>query len=146
MNFRKTTQEDIDFVANHSVSRGISKYQPECIDYYFTLEHEGKPLGIGGFRLINLTTAWCFVDMTDLAHNHIRDCYRVIKEWIDIFVKEHGIKRLQAYVEVSFPEAIRMVTHLGFHKESTMQNFVNNEPAYLYVRFFDGESDGTESK
>lgn len=134
MEFRETTQEDLDFVADHSISRGILKRQPECIDYCYTLEHEGKPLGIGGFRLINATTMWCWVDITDCAGNHIIPAYRVLKEWIDIFVKEHKIKRLQAYIEMDFPEAIRMVQHLGFEKESIMKNFVGDKDASMYVR------------
>ncbi len=136
MNFRETTQEDLDFMADHSVSRGIAKYQPECVDYMFTLEHEGTPLGIGGFRLINRTTAWCWVDMTDLAGSHIATCYRVIKEWMDKFVEEHQLKRLQAYIECDFPEAIRMAQHLGFEYESRMKNFVNNKDAFLYARIY----------
>jgi RimJ/RimL family protein N-acetyltransferase len=134
MQFRETTQEDLDFVADHSVSRGIAKYRPECIDYCFTLEHDGKPLGIGGFRLINLTTAWCWIDITDLANKHITVYYRVIKEWTDKFAEEHQLKRLQAYIECDFPEAIRMVQHLGFEWESTMKNFMGDKDAYLYVR------------
>ena len=136
MNFRETTQEDLVFVSNHSVSRGILKRQPECIDYCFTLEHEGNPLGIGGFRFINTTTVWCWLDMTDLAGTHIIVAYRVIKEWMEIFVKEHGIKRLEAYVEIDFPEAIRMVKHLGFHQESIMRSFVDDKDAFLFARIF----------
>lgn len=134
MEFRTTTQEDLDFVANHSVSRGILKRQPECIDFCYTLEHEGEPLGIGGFRLINETTAWCWIDMTDRVGSHLIPAYRVVKEWMNIFVKEHGIKRLQAYVEMDFPEAIRMVQHLGFEKESIMRNFVGDKDVSMYVR------------
>ena len=136
MNFRETTQEDLDFVANHSVSRGILKRQPECIDYCYTLEHEGKPLGIGGFRLINLTTAWVWCDLTDCAGSHIIVCYRVLKEYLDIFAKEHEIRRAQAYIETNFIEAIRLVEHLGFHRESTMPNFVSDKPAFMYSRIF----------
>jgi len=134
MDFRETTQEDLEFVADHSISRGILKRQPECIDYCYTLEHEGKPLGVGGFRLINETTAWAWADITDCAGGNIIPAYRVLKEWIDIFVKEHGIKRLQAYVEMDFPEAIRMVQHLGFEKESIMKNFVGDRDASMYVK------------
>lgn len=136
MQFRETTQKDMEFVADHSVSRGIAKHQPERIDYCYTLEHEGKVLGIGGFRLINLATAWCWCDLTDCAGGHIIVGYRVLKEWMDIFVKEHGIKRLQTYVEHDFSEAIRMVEHLGFKKESVMRKFVGDKDAYLYVRIF----------
>lgn len=134
MKFRETTQEDLDFVADNSISRGIQKRQPEQIDYCFTLEHEGGVLGIGGFRLINTTTAWAWLDMTHLAGSHIIVCYRVIKEWTDLFVKEHGIKRLQAYVEVDFEEAIRTVKHLGFEEESIMKNFMGDKDAFMYRR------------
>lgn len=134
MIFRRTTQEDLDFVADNSVSRGILKRQPECIEYCYTLEHEGKVLGIGGFRLINLTTAWAWTDWTHLSAEHIIVCYRTVKEWMDIFAKEHGIKRFQAYIQPDFPEATRMAEHLGFKYESTMKNFVGNKDAHMYVR------------
>ncbi len=145
MNFRETVQSDLDFMADNSVSRGIQKHCPEQIDYCYTLEHEGNVLGVGGLRFINLTTMWCWLDMTHLASEYIIVCYRVIKEWMDIFVKEHSIKRLQCYIEKDFEEAIRMVQHLGFKYESTMPNFVGNCPAYLYVKFY-GVSDGIENK
>ncbi len=134
MEFRETTQEDVEFLANNSVSRGIAKYQPECIDYSFTLEHKGDILGIGGFRFINRTTAWAWLDMTHLAGAHMIVGFRVIKEWVDIFVKEHGIKRLQAYVECDFPEAVRMAEHLGLKRESTMENFMGDKDAFMYVK------------
>jgi len=145
MLFRKTTQADIDFVANNSISRGICNKQPEFIDYCYTLEHEGKPLGIGGFRLINSTTAWTWTDWTCLAGAHIIVVYRTVKEWLALFAEEHKLKRLQAYIESDFPEAIRMVERLGFHRESIMLNFVGNRPVYLYVKFY-GVSDDTKSK
>lgn len=136
VNFRELKQEDIDAVKNDSISRGILSKQPESIDFGYTLEHEGKVLGIGGFRLINMTTIWCWTDWTHFAREHTITAYRTVREYIDIFAKEHKIKRAQAYVECSFPEAIRMVEHLGFHRESVMPNFVENESAYLYVKFF----------
>lgn len=136
MKFRETTQEDLDFVAEHSVSRGIMKGQPKRIDFCCTLEHEGKVLGIGGIRLVNLTTAWAWVDITEYAQKHMILSYRVIKEWMAKIVQEKGIKRLQAYIEPDFPEAIRMAKHLGFHKESIMENFLPNGDALMYKRIF----------
>ena len=136
MNFRESTPEDIKFVADRSISRSIAKHQPEQIDYCYTLEHEGVVLGVGGFRLINLTTAWCWTDWTYLTGEHITTCYRVVKEWIDVFVEEHKLKRLQCYVETDFEEGIRMVTHLGFKKEfeKPMKNFVGDKDAFLFIR------------
>ena len=136
MKFRETTQEDMDYLANHSISQGVTKQQPEQIDFCYTLEHEGTPLGIGGFRLINPTTAWCWVDLSDTSGKYIRTVYRVISEWIDEFSKNHNLRRLEAYVRIDFPEAIRMVEHLGFERESVMSDFIGEESAYLYKRIF----------
>ncbi len=136
MKFRELKQEDIDAVKNDSISRGVLSKQPEIIDFSYALEHEGKILGIGGIRLINLTTAWCWIDLTHYAGKHITTVYRVIKEWTEILVKDKGIKRLQCYIETDFPEAIRIVEHLGFYQESVMRKFVGNKPAFLYVKYF----------
>lgn len=137
MNFRETTQADLDFVAEHSISRGVQKDQPQQTDYCYTLEHDGKVLIIGGFRLINSTTAWAWLDLTDASGGHIVTVYRVIREWADKFVKTHGIKRLQAYIECDFEEGKRLAQHSGFEKEfeKPMKNFVGNKDAFMYVRF-----------
>jgi RimJ/RimL family protein N-acetyltransferase len=132
MKFREATKEDFDFVADHSVSRG--KVHPDHIDYVYTLEHNGQPLCIGGFKMLNYDTAWCWVDITDVAGNHTIAMYRVIRDWIDSFIAEHDLTRVQATVECDFTEAIRMVKHLGFHKESIMKKYVNNRDAFMYVR------------
>lgn len=132
-------QADVDFVANNSISRGIFHKQPEITDYSYCLEHEGKVLGIGGVRLITPTVAWGWLDITHYAGDHMLTSYRVIKEWMEILCKDKGIKRLQAYVDCSFPEAIRTVEHLGFEKEfdKPMRKFVGNDDAWLFVRFFE---------
>ena len=132
MNFREAIQDDFDFVADHSVSRG--KVHPERVDYVYTLEHDGQPLCIGGFKLMNYDTAWCWIDITDIAGSHTVAMYRVIRDWIDSFVEEHGLTRIQATVEIDFTEAIRMVKHLGFKKESIMESYVGGKDAFMYVR------------
>lgn len=134
MEFREATAEDFDFVADHSISRG--KRHPEQTDYVYTLEHDGQPLGIGGFKMMNYDTAWCWVDLTDIADSHTIVVYRVIKEWIESFAKEHNLKRLQATIECDFDKAITMVQHLGFKKESIMENYIDGKPAFLYRRLF----------
>ena len=136
MNFRKTTKKDLIFVSEHSISRGMSSKQPECIDFIQTLEHEGEILGIGGFSLINTTTVWVWMKQTHLAKNHVKFMCRIVKECLEIFVKEHGIKRAQAYIEIDFPEAIRFIQYLGFERESLMKNFVGNKDAFLYARIY----------
>jgi hypothetical protein len=126
------TLEDVKYLEDNSVSRGIFKNTPEVTDYSYSLEHEGILLASGGFRLINNTTAWCWLDMSHHAGSHIQTLYRVISEWMEEFIKDKGIKRLQAYIDPLFPEGIRLVQHLGFERESNMTNFYGNRDAYLY--------------
>ena len=134
MKFREMTTEDYEYLKSHSASRGIFKNTPAETEFCFSLEHEGMLLGSGGFRLINETTSWCWLDMTHHAGEHIHTVYRVIKEWMKRFVKEKGIIRLQAYIDPDFPEAIRTVQHLGFERESNMKKFYGDRDAYLYIR------------
>ena len=136
MIFRDTIQSDLDYMATHTMSRGVQKSCPEQISYMYTLEDDGVPLGIGGFQLLNKYSSWCYVDISPTGHKNIILSYRTIKEKINEFCKEHNLRRLQAYVECDFPEAIRLVEHLGFTNESRMKNFVGNKDAYMYARTF----------
>lgn len=134
MIFRKTMTQDLLYMTEHCANRKIERTQLDTIDYISTLEHEGIPLIVGGFRMITTTTAWCWIDLSDEAGKYIIQVYRVIREWINQFVKSHGIKRLQSFIRTNYPEAIRLVEHLGFEKESTMKHFFGDEDAYMYVR------------
>lgn len=130
MEFREVRQSDIDYMIENSINKDLK--QLRAVDYIYTLEHEGIPLLVGGFRLINDTTAWCWADISHEASKHTTMMYRVIKEWIDKFTKEHNIKRLQAAIRCSNPEARRMVKHLGFQQESVMPYFFGDESGYMY--------------
>ena len=134
MRFRKAIKGDFEYMASHSINQAVDRKEMLCVDFLFTLEHEEKPLALGGFRMISTNTAWCWIDLSDEAGKHIIIVYRAIKEWIDSFVKEHEIGRLQAFVRTDSEEAERFVKHLGFEKESTMKGFYKDGNAYMYVR------------
>jgi len=134
MNFRETTIEDFEYLKTHSVSRGLGDFAP--VQSLQTLEEDGIPLVVIGFIFINKTTAWGFFDMSEAGKKCIHSTYRTIKEWIDLFCKTHKVRRLQVYVECDFSEAIRTVEHLGFQRETVMDCFVGDKPAYLYRRLF----------
>jgi len=136
MTFREMLQTDLDFVASHSISRGILSKRPAVVEWNYALEHEGKVLGIGGVALMTPTVAWFWIELTHYAGDHILTCYRVLKEWAEILAKDKGIKCGLAYVDCSFPEAIRTAEHLGFERKATLDQFIGDEPAYLFVRYF----------
>ena len=89
---------------------------------------------VGGFRLLNLTSAWCWMDWTAEALRHKKEVYKTVRDWLDFITKEMGLVRLMACVKTDFPAAIRTIEHLGFCRESIMKHFYGEKDAYLYVR------------
>ena len=132
MNFREATTEDLGYVAKHSISHGNKEY-PDSVDFVYALEHEGNVLGIGGFKLLNPSTAWCWMDWTPLALEHKIAMYRTAKEYMEKFTKQLDIKLLLAAVREHFTEAVRTVTHLGFEKTIILPGFFGDEDAFLYI-------------
>jgi RimJ/RimL family protein N-acetyltransferase len=140
MNFRVAKYEDLEFVRQHSLFPDDVKEQVAQADYEFTLEHVDKILLIGGFRLITNSTCWGWFQMTEFVGNHIQVVYRVIKEYTEIWCKNHNIKRLQIYVESDFEKGLRVAKHLGFKKECDMKHFMGKDrDAVLFVRYFGGD-------
>jgi len=135
LKFREAIQSDLEYMADHTISRGCFKEQPEMLDYVYALEHGGKLLAVGGMKIVTPTVAWAWVDLSEHAKDNIRKVYRTMKEWLAIMMKDHGIKRLMAAVECDFVEAINTVEHLGFSQESIMLRWTKEgKPAYMYVR------------
>ena len=134
MNFRISKLEDFEYMAQHSTNKTERK-RIDRVDYDYTLEHEGRVLGMGGFSMILPETYWCWIDLTPEAEDHILTTYRVTKEWINQFADKMEIKRLQAFVR-NDERHIRLVNHLGFQREFLMKNFYANEDAYMYRKLF----------
>ena len=138
MEFRQTTEADIDFCAEHGISGGKFGEKGEEIAHSVTLEHNGQVLAIGGILKITDCTAWAYVELTKYAMDHIYTVYRVVRDWIEIVCKEHGIIRLQAWVETGYQEREVFAEHLKFNNEAFMRDFIGKgKPAYLYVRYFE---------
>jgi len=150
MNFRQLQQSDVEYMAENSYDKDFYKQVPAQTEFDYALEHDGDILGVGGFRMKNNTTAWCWFDLSTKAAEHTIVCYRVIKEWIEGyegkdghvpgFCETHGILRLEAYVKVGFEAGARTVEHLGFEWEHRMMKFIGQSPADRYVKYFDGDS------
>jgi len=137
MNFRVAKYEDLEFVRRHSLFPNDVKEQVAQIDSDFVLEHNDKVLIIGGFRMITESTCWGWFQMTEFVGEHIVPVYRVIKEYLEIWCRDHHITRLQVYVETGFEKGFRVVEHLGFEQEHIMKHFMGKDrDAILFVRYF----------
>ena len=117
------------------MNQTVDRKPEKTIDYCYTLEHEDKPLGLGGFRMITQTVCWCWVDLTEDAVKNMVTSFRTMNHWVRTFARAHGILRMQAFVR-NEDKYIRLVRHLGFEQESVMKQFYGNEDGLLFVRLF----------
>jgi RimJ/RimL family protein N-acetyltransferase len=136
LKLRELKQEDIDFVKDHSISRTIFDKQPEQTDFRWTLEDDGEIVGIGGIQLINLATAWCWIDLAEKAEEKPLLVIKTLKDMMSFIVEKWKLKRLEAYVETDFEKARNFIEFLDFEYESTMKNFCGEKDAYLYRKIF----------
>ena len=133
--FRESKPEDFQHMIEHSTNKTVDRKPFERVDYSYTLEEDGKPVGMGGFSLIVPETYWCWIDLTEDAEKNIVTCYRVIRDWMNKFAESMEIKRLQAFIK-DRPRHIRLAEHLGFERESVMKNFYGNEDGFMYRKLF----------
>ena len=83
MNFRQLQESDIAFMAEYSLyGKEHWKAMSGQTEYNHCLEHEGRILCVGGFKMINNFTAYGWFDMSEFAKDHIITTYRAIKEWV----------------------------------------------------------------
>jgi hypothetical protein len=133
MIFREATERDLLYVAQRSISRGPKEMLVKT-DFVYALEDHGEVLAVGGLKLLLPTTGWVWMVWTPKALEHRMRVYRTAKEWLELLMRTHRLKRVMAAVECDFFAAIRTVEHLGFKQESVMQKFFGNEPGYLYCK------------
>jgi len=139
MEFRRATEADRRAVAEKSASRGCFGREPDIIDQVYALEHEGKVLAVGGLKIMNPTSAFCWMDLaTEAKQHHMVFLYRLLRDFIDGVMEEHKIRRLMAVVEADFEEGIRLAEHLGFLQEFLMDDWIDGKAAWMYVRYGKG--------
>jgi hypothetical protein len=135
MQLREATSHDITLVQAITTSGSIGQDVPLLIDLCWALEHDSTLLMVGGFKLIAPGVAWCWMSWTPAVREHVYHAYRVVLEWTDLAMRAHGIRRLMAAVDPDYPEAVRTITHLGFHRESIMEHWFGvDQSAHMYVK------------
>ena len=86
--------------------------------------------------LITAQTAWVWVDLTIFALNNIREVVENMRQWLDMQVKALQLSRLQTWADPDWPEAIRLLEHLGFVEDYRPDDFLGfGRPAIIFVKF-----------
>jgi hypothetical protein len=152
MEFRALTQEDVDYMAEHTGAPEYyeqgKKEAPKQNLYSYALVHEGETLCVGGFTLMNQHTCVNWIDISAAGRKKINQVWRTVKEWTEGyndssgawcpgFYEQMGIVRAESYVRSDFPAGIRFVEHFDFAFEHRAMKYFGDCPADVYVKFFD---------
>ncbi len=138
MRFRECTLNDLDYIAEHSTNqKGLEHY--ENVDLAQTLEHEGEPLVVGGFKIMTPTAAFTWMTWTDKALEFRTVSYRTVKEWLDITAKRLGLKILLAIVDINSETNVSTAEHLGYEQSVPLPGFLDGLEGTLYIKTLRGD-------
>jgi hypothetical protein len=124
---------NLQHMGNDRLRELAEKREKEGVSY--TGEVDGKVVGCAGVDIY-----WKGVgEIWSLISSHLRSnpkqTYRCIKEGLRIIVECYAVRTLLAYARADFPEAQRMLEHLGFTQKCRIENYnPDHTDAYLYVR------------
>jgi RimJ/RimL family protein N-acetyltransferase len=138
MELRNLKPEDLAFCRVSNVSRSKFLEPAEQSDWAWTLEHESQIMGCGGIQTITDVCAWAWITMTEAGKGEYREVFRAVNAMIEGVCEEHGILRLQAWMEIGFEESRRFLEHMHFTPEGfPMLQFIEKDKhAQMYVRYF----------
>ena len=139
MEFKKATQEDLDFVRLNPLEGAVKNYPYMEVpdDNTIATFCDGKLISVAG-----LFMKWPGVGLFWLILvNNFRDyvsgpmAVATIKEKMDYLIEKNNAWRVEADIRVDFPAAAKMVEFLGFKRECVREKYYPDKTdAYLYSR------------
>jgi len=140
MEFRKTTQQDLDYVRQNPFEGAVKNYPNLTVpdENCYTAIFQDEIVGVGGVTILfeGRGEVWLMLTATckkDGLHSII--ALAAIKTKMEEIT--FGLKRIQAIIRTDFPEAIKMIEAFGFVNETPegMENYCpDGGNAYLYSK------------
>ncbi len=142
MEFRQSTQEDLDYVRANPFEGAVKDYPYEVVpeDNCYTAIFEGEIVAVYGLQILWEGVGWVAMIMTENCKKEGVFgiiAIHTIRDKLEELLKDNNIRRAQAVVRPDFVEAIKMIQFLGFKNETpdTMKEyFPDKGDAYLYSR------------
>jgi len=101
----------------------------------YCLLADGEPVFAGGVVNLHWSRGEAWMLPTEWFHNHVRTCFRFIKQMVPEMAKVGQFKRLQATCSIMI--STNLFRHLGFEYEGTLKQFgPNGETCHMYARIF----------
>jgi len=121
---KEAKQEDIDFVLANPVDGAKNKYPKyKIIGWAKTGYIDDEIVAVGGVVKYweGVGEAWIY--MSRVANDHPIEILRVVRKMIDLAFEELKLWRIGATARDDFPNAMKMLVHLGFSCEGHHQKY-----------------------
>ncbi|MCP4537769.1 MAG: hypothetical protein GY832_11550 [Chloroflexi bacterium] len=135
MKVTETVPEDIDAVLEDPLdelvkgNRDLLSEQPAVTAW----DDDGGIIFVGGINWYwkGVGEAWVIFHRNAQRHGH--RSYRTAKEVLAMLMDKSDYHRVQATARADWPQAVRMLEVMGFHREGLMEKFYpNGADAYMY--------------
>ena len=140
MEFRRATQEDLEYVKSNPFEGAVKDYPYMEVpdDNTYAVIFEGKLVAVGGVQI-----KWQGVGLFWLILT--ADCKKdgfygvlalsAVKQKTDHLIEKNGLWHAQATVRPNFLEAIKMIEFLGFKRKCLMEKYCpDGGDSYLYIK------------
>ena len=144
MEFRKATQEDLDYVRRNPLEGGVKDYpfvrvpDKNCVAIVF----EGHVIGMGGLAILweGVGEVWLILtaDFKNYCPNSLVILH-AIRDRMNKVIADNNLWRAHATVRTDFLKAIKMIEFFGFENETPngMRNYLPDKgDAYLYSKMY----------
>ncbi len=142
MNFRKATQQDLDYVSNNPYEGAVKNYPYADVpdENAYAVTYEESLVAVGGLQVrwegVGLLWLILTADCKKDGIHGFRALY-AIYERMEELIENNALHRVEAAIRTDFPEAIKMIESFGFEREGLMrQHCPDKADAYLYSRIF----------
>lgn len=134
---------DMDFVLANPFQESAKHYPMTAVpESTHTYIFDGEIVGVGGIidYYPGVGEAWLMLTKQARKHGIFGIiAFRAIEHNLNKLIAEHDVKTCVASARADFPEAIKMLTALGFEYEGTRRKFTPDRcDLHIYSRLIDG--------
>lgn len=130
MIIRESTPLDLLDIMANPLDEEVKGYNLALTGHCKTVEHHNRPVGIGGVVIVGNGVGEIWLILAKEVNQCRVIMYRCIRNILNQYIKELGLKRVQARVRNNYPKAQQMMLHLGFKNEG----IIKDTNTYMFSR------------
>lgn len=134
---RKLQEGDIEYARRNPLEEAVKGYPdfPVPKENCYTGLVDGKIIGVYGVTVLWEGVGELWLILTKDVLNFKVETYKRLKQCVEELIGNCNLRRTQAVVRTDFPQAIKMMEHLGFEREGLLIDYCPDKcDVYMYAK------------